>query len=98
MTPPLTAIAAATAVTATTAAVASAATSISASATTAGWARLTRPGFVDRQGPSFYCLAVEFGDGILSILLRTHRNKSEATRLAGEFILHEGDFLHGASR
>jgi hypothetical protein len=42
-------------------------------------------------------LAVEFGDGVLSLLLRTHCDKSKTTRLAGEFILHESDFLHSAS-
>jgi len=36
-----------------------------------------------------------FGDRVLRVLLRSHRHKSETARLAGEFILHEGDFLHG---
>src|SRR5437870_7800241 len=98
MTPPLTAIAATTAVTTATATATTVASSaVATSAATAGWARLSRPGLVNRQCPSFYRLAIEFGDGILGVLLRTHRNKSKATRLAGEFILHEGDFLHGAS-
>src|SRR5439155_12031776 len=69
---------------------------IAASATT-GWSRLSRAGLIHSQWPAFNGLAVEFGNGILSILFRTHRHKSKATRLAGEFILHESDFLHGAS-
>jgi len=89
-------IAAATTVPAAAAAIAAPAPAISASATT-GWSRLSRAGLIHSQWPAFNGLAVEFGNGILSILFRTHRHKSKATRLAGEFILHESDFLDGAS-
>src|SRR6266498_3314089 len=70
--------------------------SIAASATT-GWPRLARAGFIHGQCATFNGLAVEFGNGILSVLLGGHRDKSKATRFAGEFILHESNFLHGAS-
>jgi len=78
------------------AAIAAPAPAIAASATT-GWSRLSRAGLIHSQWPAFNGLAVEFGNGILSVLFRTHRHKSKASRLAGEFILHESDFLHGAS-
>jgi hypothetical protein len=42
-------------------------------------------------------LAIEFCDGVLCVRFGTHRDKSEATRFAGEFILHECHFLDGAS-
>jgi hypothetical protein len=41
-------------------------------------------------------LAIEFRDGILSVLFGTHGDKRKATRFAGEFVLHEGNFLHSA--
>src|SRR5438552_18475723 len=98
MTSALAAIAASAAVAATTAtaAIPSASTAIAASPAT-GWASLPRPGLIHGQRPAFNGLAVEFRNGILSVLLRAHRDKSKATRLAGEFILHESDFLHGTS-
>jgi phage protein D len=77
-------------------AVAPAAASVSApAATTPRWARLTRPGLVNGQRAAFHGLAVEFGDGVLSILLRTHRHKGKSARFTGEFILHERHFLDG---
>src|SRR6266446_4573051 len=69
---------------------------VTASAT-AGWPRLSRACLIYSQWATLNGLAVEFRNGVLSVLFRTHRDKSKATRLAGEFILHESDFLHGAS-
>jgi hypothetical protein len=40
-------------------------------------------------------LAIEFRDGVLSVLVGTHGDKREATRFAGEFVLHQANFLHG---
>jgi hypothetical protein len=95
VTPSLATVAAATTVSAATA-IASPAPTVSASATT-GWPRLSRAGLIHRQWPTFNGLAVEFRNGVLSVLFRAHRDESKATRLAGEFILHESDFLHRAS-
>jgi hypothetical protein len=94
---PLTTIAPApTIATTTTAAVATATASVSApAATTPRWACLTRPGLINGQRAAFHGLAVEFGDGVLSILFRTHRDKGKAARFTGEFILHERHFLDG---
>jgi hypothetical protein len=78
------------------AAVATATASVSApAATTPRWACLTRPGLVNGQRAAFHGLAVEFGDGVLSVLLRTHRHKRKSARFTGEFILHERHFLDG---
>jgi hypothetical protein len=41
--------------------------------------------------------AIKLGNGILCFLFRRHRHKSEATRLACEFILHKHDILHSTS-
>ena len=93
--------AAATAVTATTASatVAATATTVTAAATPAAATTtatrrpcLTRPGFVHGQRTTFDGLPIELCNGSLSIRLRTHRDKGEATRLAGEFVLHERNF------
>src|SRR4029453_14877400 len=46
------------------------------------------------QRPGFNGLAIEFRDGILSVLFGTHGDKRKATRFAGEFVLHQGNFLH----
>jgi hypothetical protein len=95
---PLTTIAPAPtiATTTTAAAVATAPASVSApAATTPRWACLTRPGLINGQRAAFHGLAVEFGDGVLSILFRTHRHKGKAARFTGEFILHERHFLDG---
>ena len=91
----LAAIAATTAVPAP-ATIAAPAPAVTASAT-AGWPRLSRACLIYSQWATLNGLAVEFRNGVLSVLFRTHRDKSKATRLAGEFILHESDFLHGAS-
>jgi len=78
------------------AAVATATASVSApAATTPRWACLTRPSLVNSQRPAFNGLAIEFRDGVLSVLLRTHRHEREPARFAREFILHERHFLDG---
>ena len=78
------------------AAIAAPAPAVTASAT-AGWPRLSRACLIYSQWATLNGLAVEFRNGVLSVLFRTHRDKSKAARLAGEFILHESDFLHGTS-
>jgi hypothetical protein len=94
---PLTTIAPApTIATTAAAAVATASAAVSApAAPTTRWACLTRPGLINGQRAAFHGLAVEFGDGVLSILFRTHRHKGKAARFTGEFILHERHFLDG---
>src|SRR2546423_8275965 len=92
----LAAIAATTTIAAAAATVAAPAPAVTASAP-AGWPRLSRTCLIYSQSATLNRLAVEFRNGVLSVLFRTHRDKSKATRLAGEFILHESDFLHGAS-
>jgi hypothetical protein len=67
-----------------------------ASATTAGRSRFPRASLIHGQRPAFNGLAIEFRDGILSVLFGTHGDKRKATRFAGEFVLHEGNFLHSA--
>src|ERR1700731_1542274 len=94
---PLAAVATAATIAATATAITAAAAAISASAAaaaTAGRSRLARPGLIHGQRATFDGLAIDFGDRVLRVLLRSHRHKSEAARLAGEFVLHEGDFLH----
>jgi hypothetical protein len=92
VTAPATAVAAAT--TAITAAAATVAAATSAAAATAR-ARFTRTRFVHRQGPAFDGLAIELGDRFLRIGFIAHRDKSEAARFAGKFVLHKSDFLDG---
>jgi hypothetical protein len=65
-----------------------------AAATAAGRSRFPRASLIHGQWPAFNSLAIEFRDGVLSVLVGTHRDKRKATRFAGEFVLHEGDFLH----
>jgi hypothetical protein len=73
-----------------------AAAAVPTSATT-GRSRFSGASLIHRQRPAFDCLAIEFRNGVLSVLVRTHRDESEAARLAGESVLHESDFLHSAS-
>jgi hypothetical protein len=80
-----------------TTAVSTAAASIAAATTTAGRSRFPRASLIHGQWPAFNSLAIEFRDGVLSVLVGTHGHKREATRFAGEFILHEANFLHSAS-
>ena len=75
---------------------AAASTAVAASAA-ARWPSLPRARLIHRQWPAFHGMAVQFGDRILGLLFRGHSDKSKATRFAGEFILHESNFLHYAS-
>ena len=77
-------------------AAAAAAAAVPTSATT-GRSRFSGASFIYCQRPAFHCLAIEFRNGVLSVLVRTHRDESEAARLARESVLHESDFLHSAS-
>jgi hypothetical protein len=77
-------------------AAAAAAAAVPTSATT-GRSRFSGASFIYCQRPAFHCLAIEFRNGVLSVLVRTHRDESKATRLARESVLHESDFLHSAS-
>jgi hypothetical protein len=95
----------AAAVTAATAA-ATAATIAAAAATTAATitapaaalgASFARTRFVHGQSATFHGFAIKLGNGILCFLFRRHGHKSEATRLACEFILHKHDILHSTS-
>jgi hypothetical protein len=74
----------------------SAAATVTTSATT-GRSLFSRASLIHRQRSAFDRLAIEFRNGVLSVLVRTHRDESKATRLAGESVLHESDFLHSAS-
>jgi hypothetical protein len=72
-----------------------AAAAITAATTTAGRSRFPWASLVHGQWPAFNRLAIEFRDGVLSVLVGTHGDKREATRFAGEFVLHQANFLHG---
>jgi hypothetical protein len=94
-------IAAAISATATAAAISAAATATVAAATTAAaaawgpcfaWTR-----FVHRKSATFHGFAIKLGNGILCFLFCCHGHKSEAARLACEFILHKHDILHSTS-
>jgi hypothetical protein len=98
---PATTTAAATIAT-TAAAIAAATTTASAAvaATTTAttwWACFAWASFIDREGPAFNGLSVELRDRRLGIGFRAHGHEGEAARLAGEFILHERDFLDWSS-
>jgi hypothetical protein len=91
------AIAAATTATIATAATATA-TIAAAATTTAAWGPCfagTR--FVHCKSATFHSFAIKLGNGILCFLFCRHRHKSEAARLACEFILHKHDILHSTS-
>src|SRR5437868_2133665 len=92
--------AAATTATATATIAAATATS-AATITTAATAPLgtsfARTRFVHGQSATFHGFAIKLGNGILCFLVRRHGHKSEATRLACEFILHKHDILHSTS-
>jgi hypothetical protein len=89
-----TAAAATIAAATTAAAVTTTTTTTRAAALRASFAR-TR--FVHGQSATFHGFAIKLSDGILRFLFRRHGHKSEATRLACEFILHKHDILHGTS-
>jgi hypothetical protein len=76
--------------------VAATAAAVTTSATT-GRSRFPGAGLIHRQRPAFDRLAIEFRNGVLSVLFRTHGDESKAARLARESVLHESDFLHSAS-
>jgi hypothetical protein len=89
-----------------TAAAATAAATTVAAATTAATvtaaasslrASFARTRFVHGQSATFHGFAIKLGNGILCFLFRRHGHKSEATRLACEFILHKHDILHSTS-
>src|SRR5438067_12946439 len=96
------AIAAAVTATATTAATIAAATTAAtvtaaAASSSSLWASFARTRFVHGQSATFHGFAIKLGNGILCFLFRRHGHKSEATRLACEFILHKHDILHSTS-
>src|SRR6476620_9569205 len=97
------AIAAAITTTATTAATTVATTTTTAATVTAATAAaalrasFARTRFVHGQSATFHGFAIKLGNGILCFLFRRHGHKSEATRLACEFILHKHDILHSTS-
>jgi hypothetical protein len=92
----ITAAATATATIAATAATTAATITAAAAAATLG-ASFARTRFVDGQSATFHRFAIKLGNGILCFLVRRHGHKSEATRLACEFILHKHDILHSTS-
>jgi hypothetical protein len=94
-TTPLSAVASAAAVTAaaTTVTAAAAATATA----TARWAGLARTGFIYRKGSAFHRFAIQLVDCVLRFLVRPHCDEGKAARFAGEFVLHEHDFLDSAS-
>jgi hypothetical protein len=73
------------------------AAAIAAAPTAARRPLFSRPGFIHGKWTAFHRLAIEFRNGVLSVLFRTHGDESKATRLASESVLHESHFLHGAS-
>jgi hypothetical protein len=89
--------AAATTAAATTVTTTTAATVTAAAAAAALRASFARTRFVYGQSATFDGFAIKLGNGILCFLFRRHGHKSEATRLACEFILHKHDILHSTS-
>jgi hypothetical protein len=87
-----TAAATTTVATATTAAAVTTTTAPAALRACFAWTR-----FVHGQSATFHGFAIKLGNGILCFLFRRHGHKSEATRLACEFILHKHDILHSTS-
>jgi hypothetical protein len=98
---PISAIAAAIAAAAATATAATVAATpaatVTAASSTAWGSRFTWTRFVHGQCTAFHCFAIKLGNGILCFLFCRHRHKSEAARLACEFILHKHDILHSTS-
>jgi hypothetical protein len=92
------AITTATAAATTVATATSATTAATVTTTTAALrASFARTRFVHGQSATFHGFAIKLGNGILCFLFRRHGHKSEATRLACEFILHKHDILHSTS-
>jgi hypothetical protein len=73
------------------------AATVTAAAAASLRASFARTRFVHGQSATFHRFAIKLGNGILCFLFRRHGHKSEATRLACEFILHEHDILHSTS-
>jgi hypothetical protein len=73
------------------------ATAAVAATTAARRARFARARFINSESPAFKGLTVNFRDCLLRICIGAHRDKREATRFAGELVLHKHDFLHCAS-
>jgi hypothetical protein len=75
-----------------------AATVAAATAAAATWRPcFTWTRFVYGKSATFHRFAIKLGDGILCFLFCRHGHKSEAARLACEFILHKHDILHSTS-
>jgi hypothetical protein len=91
--------AAATTAAATTVTTATTAATVTTTTTTTAALRASfaRTRFVHGQSATFHGFAIKLGNGILCFLFRRHGHKSEATRLACEFILHKHDILHSTS-
>jgi hypothetical protein len=91
--------AAVAAATATAAAISATATATVAAATATATRRscFTRTRFVHGKSATFHGFAIKLGNGILCFLFCRHGHKSEAARLACEFILHKHDILHSTS-
>src|SRR5262249_28414810 len=68
-----------------------------AASAAAGRSRCSGASLIHGQWSAFDRLAIEFRNGVLSLLFRTHGDESKAARLARESVLHESDFLHSAS-
>jgi hypothetical protein len=79
------------------AAVATSIATVTATTTaTAWWARLARTRFVHGQSTAFELRAVDFRNRFLRICVGGHCDESESTGFAGEFVLHQHDFLNWA--
>jgi hypothetical protein len=89
--------AAATTTAAATVAAATTAATVTTTTAAALRASFARTRFVHGQSAAFHGFAIKLGNGILCFLFRRHGHKSEATRLACEFILHKHDILHSTS-
>ena len=93
------AAAVAAATTAAISAAAAATATVAAAATAAATRRpcFTWTRFVHGKSATFHGFAIKLGNGILCFLVCRHGHKSEAARLACEFILHKHDILHSTS-
>src|SRR5437764_8456777 len=86
-----------TATTATTTTAPTVSTAAAAISTSATWrTSFPRTRFIDREGTSLNCLAIELSNGILCVLFGCHCHKRKAARLACELVLHKHDILHGS--
>src|SRR5205085_10821693 len=70
----------------------SAVTATTAAAAWRTWFARTR--FINGERAPLERLAINFRNRLLRILVGAHRDKGEAARFAGEFVLHQHDFLH----